>query len=62
VIIKFSKPEMKLIYNILIRVKAKYNQSLDSNYNWIDTALLDSLINRFKFNLNDSQLKDLDNA
>lgn len=60
--IRFSITEIKLIYNILTRVKAKYNKSLDSNYNWIDTALLDSLINRFKFNLNDSQIKDLENA
>ena len=61
-IIKFSKTEAKLIYNILVRVKAKYHKSLDSNYNWIDTALLDSLINRFKFNLNESQIKEIENA
>jgi hypothetical protein len=60
--IRFSKTELELIYKILVRVKTKYNKSLDSGYSWINPELLDSLIQRFKFNLNDAFIKEIDNA
>jgi DNA polymerase III delta prime subunit len=59
--IRFSKLECELIYKILVRVKAKYHASLSSNYNWINIETLDSLIKRFKFNLNDAQIKEMEN-
>lgn len=60
--IRFTKLEMELIYKILVRVKIKYNKSMDSNYNWINRELLDGLINRFKVNLNDAFIKEIENA
>lgn len=59
--IRFSKTELELIYKILVRVKVKYNKSLDTGYSWIKPELLDSLIQRFKFNLNDAFIKEIEN-
>ena len=58
--IRFSMKELELLYKILIRVKTKLLKSLNSDYNWINTETLDNLIQRFKFNLNDAFIKQID--
>lgn len=61
-IINFSKDEIELMYNILIRVKTKCEKDLSSQYNWINKKTLDGLINRFKSQINLQQIKEMGNA
>jgi hypothetical protein len=61
-IINFSKEEIGLMYNILIRVKTKYEKDLSSQYNWIDKKTLDGLTSRFKSQINLHQIKEMGNA
>jgi len=45
--IKFNTKEIELMYNILVRVKIKYEKSTEYR-EWIDVESLNSLITRFK--------------
>lgn len=58
--IRFSNSELELMYKILSKVKSKYNTSLDSNYSWINMETLNGLITRFKFNLNDAFIQEIE--